>query len=85
MDLTLDPEITNVPNVPNVPIVTDVPLIPNIPNVPQLESNAHFQAIIDLLNHISNDKEKTNDKLFIISAAYDKVYKKFNDLSLIHI
>lgn len=46
------------------------------------DSEKHMQAIVDLLNHISSDKEKTNDKLFIISAAYDKVYKKFNNISL---
>jgi hypothetical protein len=47
-----------------------------------VESNKHYEAVVDLLNHIATDKEKTNDKLFIISAAYDKVYKKFNNISL---
>jgi hypothetical protein len=46
------------------------------------KNDQHFDAVVDLLNHIATDKEKTNDKLFIISAAYDKVYKKFNDISL---
>jgi hypothetical protein len=46
------------------------------------EENKHYEAVVDLLNHISTDKEKTNDKLFIISAAYDKVNKKFNEISL---
>jgi hypothetical protein len=40
------------------------------------------EAVIDLLDHITKDKEKTNDKLFIISAAYDKVYKKYYTISL---
>lgn len=44
--------------------------------------NKHNEAIVDLLNKIATDKEKTNDKLFIISAAYDKVFKKFNSISL---
>jgi hypothetical protein len=46
------------------------------------EENKQYEAVVDLLNHISTDKEKTNDKLFIISAAYDKVNKKFNEISL---
>jgi hypothetical protein len=46
------------------------------------EDSKHNEAVVDLLNHITTDKEKTNDKLFIISAAYDKVYKKFNNISL---
>jgi len=46
------------------------------------EENKHHEAVVDLLNHITTDKEKTNDKLFIISAAYDKVYIKFNNISL---
>lgn len=48
----------------------------------QAHSNQHMEAVVNLLNHITTDKEKTNDKLFIISAAYDKVYKKFNNISL---
>ncbi len=48
----------------------------------KVENNKHYEAVVDLLNHIATDKEKTNDKLFIISAAYDKVYKKFNNISL---
>lgn len=48
----------------------------------QAHANQHYETVINLLNHISSDKEKTNDKLFIISAAYDKVYKKFNNISL---
>lgn len=46
------------------------------------QSDQHFQAVVNLLNHIATDKTKTNDKLFIISAAYDKIYKKFNNISL---
>jgi hypothetical protein len=48
----------------------------------QAHASQHLEAVNNLLNHISTDKEKTNDKLFIISAAYDKVYKKFNNISL---
>lgn len=39
-------------------------------------------AVVELLEHISSDKEKTNNKLFIISAAYDKVYHKYYGMSL---
>jgi hypothetical protein len=46
------------------------------------KDDKHFDAVVELLNHIATDKEKTNDKLFVISAAYDKVYKKFNEISL---
>jgi hypothetical protein len=46
------------------------------------EESKHNDAVVNLLNHITTDKEKTNDKLFIISAAYDKIYKKFNNISL---
>ena len=42
----------------------------------------HNESILNLLNKIQNDKEKTNDMLFIISSAYDKVYKKYNRISL---
>lgn len=46
------------------------------------EFDKNNDVVIDLLNHITRDKKKTNDKLFIISAAYDKVYKKYYGISL---
>jgi hypothetical protein len=41
------------------------------------------EAVMHLLNHISNNKSRTNDKFFILSAAYDKLYKKYNNISLL--
>ena len=40
------------------------------------------QAIDDLLENIKNDEEKIKDKLFIISAAYDTIYRKYYAISL---
>lgn len=69
--------------------VPDLQILPMLANdyitsrlMQQNETNQHYDAVVELLNHIAADKEKTNDKLFIISAAYDKVYKKFNNISL---
>lgn len=39
-------------------------------------------AIDELLKKIKTDIEKTKDKLFIVSAAYDSVYKKYYAISL---
>jgi hypothetical protein len=47
-----------------------------------LKIDKNNEAVIELLDHITKDKEKTNDKLFIISAAYDKIYKKYYGISL---
>jgi|688.fasta_scaffold00020_69 hypothetical protein len=47
-----------------------------------LKFKKNNEAVVDLLDHITKDKEKTNDKLFIISAAYDKIYKKYYTISL---
>lgn len=41
-----------------------------------------YEAIIDLLSNITSEKKKINDKLFLISSAYDKIYKKYNMFSL---
>lgn len=40
------------------------------------------EAVIELLDHITSDKEKANSKLFIVSAAYDKIYKRYYAISL---
>ena len=47
-----------------------------------LKVDKNNEAVVELLDHITKDKEKTNDKLFIISAAYDKIYKKYYGISL---
>lgn len=39
-------------------------------------------AIQELVKNIKRDIEKTKDKLFIVSAAYDNVYKKYYGISL---
>lgn len=44
--------------------------------------NKQYNAVTSLLDKIILDKEKTNEKLFILSAAYDKIFKKFNSISL---
>ena len=45
--------------------------------------NKQQEAVMHLLNHIAGNKSKTNDKFFILSAAYDKLYKKYNNISLL--
>lgn len=39
-------------------------------------------AIIALLQRITQDRNKINDMIFIMSAAYDEIYKKYNIISL---
>ena len=48
-----------------------------------IDKNQQYEAVISLLNNITQEKEKVNDKLFIITAAYDKIYKKYNGISLV--
>jgi len=48
-----------------------------------IEHNQQYESVIGLLNNITNEKEKVNDKIFIITAAYDKIYKKYNSISLV--
>lgn len=45
-------------------------------------SSIQYEAIVDLLTNIVSEKKKINDKLFLISSAYDKIYKKYNMFSL---
>lgn len=45
-------------------------------------SNMTYDNVDKLLEKIIQDKEKISNKLFIISAAYDKIYKKYNRMSL---
>lgn len=40
------------------------------------------KAIQELMKNVKRDIEKTKDKLFIISAAYDNIYKKYYSISL---
>lgn len=48
-----------------------------------VEQNQQYESVISLLNNITNDKERTNDKIFILTAAYDKINKKYNGISLV--
>lgn len=46
-------------------------------------NNVTFVKKINILiDKILQDKNRTTDKLFIISAAYDNIYKKYNTISL---
>jgi hypothetical protein len=47
-----------------------------------LNKREQYDNVVNLLKHIKKNKSSTNDELFIISAAYDEVYKKFNMISL---
>jgi hypothetical protein len=42
-----------------------------------------LEAVTYLLNHINENKTKTIDEFFILSVVYDKVYKKYNAISLL--
>lgn len=46
------------------------------------ENKIQYEAVVDLLCNIVSEKKKINDKIFIISSAYDKIYKKYNTFSL---
>jgi len=48
-----------------------------------IEHNQQYESVIGLLNNITGEKDKVNDKIFIITAAYDKIYKKYNSISLV--
>lgn len=41
------------------------------------------EAVTYLLNHINENKSKTIDEFFVLSVVYDKVYKKYNAISLL--
>lgn len=51
--------------------------------ISSLEQTEHRDRVVSLLNNISAEKEKTCDKIFIITAAYDQIYKKYNSISLV--
>jgi hypothetical protein len=53
----------------------DIDLIP-------AHNKVQYEAVVDLLCNIASEKKKINDKIFIISSAYDKIYKKYNMFSL---
>jgi len=40
------------------------------------------KAINTLLETIDIEKKKTQDRIFLVSAAYDKIYSKYNSISL---
>lgn len=40
------------------------------------------KAINELLEAIDREKKKTNDRIFLVSSAYDKIYSKYNSISL---
>lgn len=40
------------------------------------------KAINDLLQAIDREKKKTNERIFLVSAAYDKIYSRYNGISL---
>jgi hypothetical protein len=40
------------------------------------------KAINELLEAIDREKKKTNDRIFLVSSAYDKIYAKYNSISL---
>lgn len=46
------------------------------------QNRVQYEAVVDLLCNIVSEKKKINDKIFIISSAYDKIYKKYNMFSL---
>jgi hypothetical protein len=41
------------------------------------------EAVTYLLNHINENKSRTEDEFFVLSVVYDKVYKKYNAISLL--
>ena len=46
------------------------------------QNKVQYDAVVDLLCNIASEKKKINGKIFIISSAYDKIYKKYNMFSL---
>jgi len=69
--------------------VRELPSLDNIfsknnhDTVPVLLGNKKQQdAILALLQRITHDRNKVNDMIFIMSAAYDEIYKKYNIISL---
>jgi len=74
------PEATNnIVEEDNKPKIDVKDLLTKIVKSPE---NKQYNAVTNLLDKIILDKEKTNDKLFILSAAYDRIFKKFNTISL---
>lgn len=43
---------------------------------------SRLEAIDFLLDTIVKEKDKTQDRIFLVSAAYDKIYSKYNSISL---
>lgn len=69
--------------------VRELPSLDNIfsknnpDTTPVLLGNKKQQdAILALLQRITHDRNKINDMIFIMSAAYDEIYKKYNIISL---
>jgi hypothetical protein len=56
---------------------------PNNDTTPALLGNKkQHDAVVALLQRITHDRNKINDMIFIMSAAYDEIYKKYNIISL---
>lgn len=48
-----------------------------------LEQKKQYESVNSLLEIIATEKEKANEKIFIISSAYDEINKKYNNISLV--
>ena len=55
-------------------------MISSLENIENSKNKEAFEAI---LQRISFDRNKLNDKIFIMSAAYDDIYRKYNVISLL--
>jgi len=52
------------------------------PNQMIVTNKQQQESVIALLQRITRDRNKINDMIFIMSAAYDEIYKKYNIISL---
>lgn len=46
------------------------------------ENDKNKTSMLQLLERISKDKDAISDKFFLLSATYDKICKKYNDMSM---
>ena len=59
--------------------------IANLGTIPEnlnQTNKQHHDSLIALLQRITRDRNKINDMIFIMSAAYDEIHKKYNTISL---
>lgn len=47
-----------------------------------IKEKQQYESAKALLETIRNDKENTNNMIFILNSAYDKIHKKYNAISL---